>query len=211
MRIIMRYLELRQELSNYTVFSLADIRKLDGTFYHSRLNEWQKKGYIRKIISKYYMFSDIKIDDAALYCIANRIYSPSYVSLEMALSYHNLIPESVYAITSVSSRRKYSFETDIGQFYYRAMKPELFFGYEIVQSDNIAYKIADLEKSILDFLYLNPHYNTQKDFSELRFNQEVFWDNIDEYKLKSYVARFAQNKLSLRINRLLRVLKNDRY
>lgn len=205
----MRYIDLKQKLSEYIVFSLADINKLDGTFYHPRLNEWQKKGYIKKIVNKYYIFSDTQINDNILYCIANRIYSPSYISLEMALSYYNLIPESVYAVTSVSSRRKYSFNTKIGEFYYRAIKPKLFFGYKIIKEDNITYKIADFEKSILDFLYLNPHYVTRKDFSELRINREIFWENIDEQKLNHYIDHFAQKKLSARMKNLLRYLKND--
>ena len=41
--------------------------------------------------------------------VANKIYSPSYISLETALSYYGLIPESVYALTSVSTRKTISF------------------------------------------------------------------------------------------------------
>lgn len=203
----MRYLELKNSLKDYVIFSLSDIRQLDPNFHRRRLNEWQDRGYIQKIVKGYYTFKDIEVNEKALYLIANRIYGPSYVSLEMALSYYNLIPETVYVVTSVSSRRKYTFSTKIGRFHYRSVKPELFFGYDIVKDSGITYKIADFEKAILDFLYLNPGYEAQKDFSELRFNREIFWENINEQRLNKYLCRFAQKKLFARVNKLMKYLK----
>ena len=38
--------------------------------------------------------------------IANKLYGPSYVSFESALSYHGLIPEAVYTTTSACFQRK---------------------------------------------------------------------------------------------------------
>jgi len=206
----MKYLELKQKLSEYVTFSISDIRKADSNFYHSRLYEWQQKGYIKKIVKGYYIFSDTAVNDISLYHIANRIYAPSYISLEIALSYYNLLPETVYSVTSVSTKRTYKFSTPIGEFIYRSLKPGLFFGYQIVrENNNIAYKIADPEKALLDYLYFNPHYNTLKDYGELRINNEIFRETIKEEKLLSYVDRFGQKKLEVRAKKLLRYLKND--
>lgn len=206
----MKYLELKQKLSEYTIFSIADIRKLDANFYHPRLYEWQQKGYIKKIIKGYYIFSDTEVNENTLFYIANRIYSPSYISLEIALSHYNIIPETIYSVTSVSTKRTYKFSTPIGEFSYRSLKPELFFGYEIVSENNkITYKIADPEKALLDYLYFNPHYDTLKDYKELRINNEMFSENIKEEKLLSYVDRFKQNRLEVRVKKLLRYLNND--
>jgi len=205
----MRYLELKDKIGSYAVFSLSDIRQIDSNFHRRRLNEWQDKSYIQKIVKGYYFFTAAKINDSILYRIANRIYSPSYVSLEMALSHYSLIPESVYAVTSISTRRKYRFNTKIGRFYYRAVKPELFFGYKIIKDNENVYKIADFEKAILDFLYLNPRYETKKDFLGLRFNREIFWDSIDEQKMRRYLKRFSQKKLSARMDKLMGCLQND--
>ncbi len=36
-------------MREFTVFALADIFKIEPNFYRSRLNEWQKKGYIKKL------------------------------------------------------------------------------------------------------------------------------------------------------------------
>src|SRR3989338_7420397 len=109
----MQYTELKQALKDFTVFSLADIKSLGVIFYRRRLNEWQDKGYIKKLIRGYYIFSDLELNENVLFEIANRIYDPSYVSLEAALSYYGLIPESVYGISSVSTRRTYKFKTPV--------------------------------------------------------------------------------------------------
>lgn len=56
------------------------------------------------------------------YVIANRLYFPSYVSLDTALSYFNLIPETVYTITSVTPKPTREFEVDGLLFDYRRIK-----------------------------------------------------------------------------------------
>ncbi len=206
----MRYLKFKNSLKEYTVFSLNDIRKIDSNFRRRQLNEWQDKGYIRKIVKGYYIFSDRAVNEDTLYRIANKIYRPSYVSLEIALSHYSLIPESVYSVTSVSTKRTYNFSTPVGGFTYRTLKPELFFGYHIVRkNDDTPYKIAAPEKALLDYLYLNPHYDTLKDYRELRISSEMFWESIEEKKLLSYVEKFGQKKLKYRVEKLLRYLKND--
>jgi len=202
----MKYLELKENLKEFIVFSLNDIRKIEKNFYRRRLIEWQEKGYIKKIVRGYYIFADTEINDITLYHIANKIYAPSYISLEIALSYYNLIPETVYTVTSVSTKRTYRFTTPVGEFFYRSMKPELFFGYKIVKNNNITYMIAEPEKAFLDYMYLNPRYNTLKDYKELRINEEIFRKNINQGKLISYLERFSQKKLEGRINKLVRYL-----
>jgi predicted transcriptional regulator of viral defense system len=122
----MRYIDLENLFKDFTIFSLSDIRRIDASFHRRRLNEWQDRGYIKKIIRGYYISSDLEIDEHVLFEIANRIYRPSYISLETALSYYHLIPESVYGISSASTRRTYTFKTPIGEFSYKTIKPQLF-------------------------------------------------------------------------------------
>ena len=99
----MNYITFRNRFNHYKIFSVNDIKKSFIDFDSRRLVEWQEKGYIRKVINRWYVFSDIEVDDNMRFWIANRIYQPSYVSLESALSYYNLIPEAVYTTTSLTS------------------------------------------------------------------------------------------------------------
>ena len=55
------------------------------------------------------------------YLFAESIYSPSYLSFDFALSFHGLIPETVYSYTSATfeKRKKKTYQTSFGNFYYR--------------------------------------------------------------------------------------------
>jgi len=204
----MQYIELKKVLKDFTVFSLIDIKKVDSNFCRRRLNEWQDKGYIKKIIKGYYIFSDLEINENAFFEIANRIYSPSYISLEMALSYYHLIPESVYGITSASTHKTYRFKTQIAEFSYRTIKPNLFFGYNLTKYNNKYFKIASIEKTILDYFYLNPGIKNKNDFASLRFNSELFLKQINEEKFYKFLNKFNKKVLTKRINSFLKFLKN---
>lgn len=204
----MQYLELKEALSNYIVFSSQDIKKIDSTFYRSRLNDWQKKGYLKKIRRGFYIFSDQKLNESTLFLIANKIYPPSYISFEMALSFYNLIPESVYGITSSASGKTKKFTSEIGEFIYHHLKPELIFGYTLVSVGTCVFKIAEAEKAILDFLYINQRFKTEQDFSELRINQEEFRIKIDLKKFANYLAEFKNKSLENRAKKLLKYINH---
>ena len=206
----MQFIQLRQSFKDFTIFSLNDIRQLEPGFHRRRLNEWQAKGYIQKVIKEYYIFSDKSINENVLFEIANRIYKPSYISLEMALSHYQLIPESVYSITSVSTRRTYDFPSILGDFRYRTIKPDFFWGYEIFPYENKVYKMAEPEKTVLDFLYLNKQLRSNSDFESLRINGEMFFQKINLDKLFDYSHTLAQNTLSKRLDRFVKFLSSQR-
>lgn len=203
----MQFLQLKDKLKDFLVFSTKDIDKLDDSFYTQRLSEWQRKGYIKKITKEYYIFADLDLNEQLLFLIANKIYSPSYVSLEMAFSFYNLIPEAVYGITSVTSQKTHTFKTDFGEFIYRRMKPELIFGYKLFEYKNQNYKLAEIEKTVLDYFYLNSHLQTENDFSELRFNAEEFIGRANRENLYRYLEEFKNKNLEKRIKRFLKYIQ----
>jgi predicted transcriptional regulator of viral defense system len=200
----MQYIELKENLNEYVVFTLQDIKKIDPSFYRSRLNDWQNKGYIKKIRRGYYMFTDLSINESVLFSIANKIYFPSYISFEMALSNYGLIPESVYGITSATSNKTNRFNTAVGEFTYSHIKPELMFGYKLVALGGVIYKMAEIEKTILDYFYINSHLKTEADFFELRINEEEFKAKVDRVKLKKSLSVFNNKSLERRINNFLK-------
>lgn len=202
----MKYIELREKLAKYLVFSLQDIKKIDQKFYRTRLNEWQNQGYIKKIRRGYYRFADQNLNEPVLFHIANKIYSPSYISLEMAMSNFRLIPESVYGITSATTNKTNHFKTEIGEFIYHHLKDELMFGYKLVNFGDKSYKMAEIEKAVLDFFYLNPHRSTEADFFELRINKEEFKAQVDNKKLLRYLASFNNKSLEKIINKFLKYI-----
>lgn len=205
----MQYIELREHFKDFIVFSLNDIKKVEPSFHRQRLNEWQSKGYVKKIINEYYIFSDTKIDESALLVIANTIYHPSYASFETAFSYYHLIPEGVYTVTSATSRTTRKFHTESATFAYRHVKPELLFGYALAMYKNHTFKIAEIEKAVLDYLYLNPSMKTRADFKELRFNVVSFREQADVEKLKRYLVQFDSRALEKRVDTFLTFIANN--
>lgn len=203
----MNYRQLRDSMKDFTVFSLNEIRQVNPQFHRRRLNDWQGKGYIRKVIKGFYVFADRALDERALFEIANRIYKPSYVSLESALAHYQLIPESVFGVTSVSTRRTYSFSSELAEFRYRTVRPRLFFGYDMAGDGAKHIKIARPEKAVLDFLYLNPRIRSRADLESLRIDPDRFFETVPEKDLQAALARFAQKTLSTRVGRLLDVLR----
>jgi len=205
----MKFLDLKEALKGYTLFSVQEIKKIDPAFHRRRLSEWQEKGYIKKIIRGYYLFSDVELNEPVLFEIANRIHQPSYISLEMALSYYHLIPESVYGITSITSRKPYQYSTSLGEFRYRYLKPALFFGYELINyQPRKTFKIAYPEKVFLDFFYLNPQIKSPEDFESLRINSTQFWEQIDEHRMGQFVERIAQKRLIHTMHTFMEYMKH---
>ena len=204
----MNYIKLRKALKDFTLFSPNDIKRWDNGFFRARLNEWQNKGYLKKIVKGYYVFSDLELNDNVLYEIGNRIYRPSYISFQTALSYYGLIPESVYGMTSASTRKTYHFKTPIAEFVYRTIKPRLFFGYHLVKYDHKYFKMASMEKAILDYFYVNSYLKEKNGFESLRINQDIFFKQVHEEMLYQYLEKFAQKALTKRIESFLEFLKH---
>lgn len=192
----MQFFDLKAQLKDFRVFSIEDIEKIDPSFHKQRLSEWQKKGYIKKLRQGFYMFSDLSVDEHVLFLIAHRIYQPSYISLEMAFSLYHLIPESVYTVTSVTSRKTNNFRTETGSFSYRHIKPELMFGYELREYDDHRYAVAEIEKAVLDYLYLNPHIRDVADFDGLRLNISEFKAQANMETFSKYLEAFKSKALS---------------
>jgi predicted transcriptional regulator of viral defense system len=184
------------------VFSVREIGKYFPGFDNRRLVEWQKKGYIQKIRNQYYRFENHKVDEGYLFYCANTIYTPSYVSLESALSFYGFIPEGVFQITSCTTLKTNTFETPAGNFDYRNLKPSLFFGYNLKPWNGHHYAIAGPEKTVIDYLYLHAEMNGADDFESLRWNAIEIKNTLSFDILNGYVKYIDSKALTNRITHL---------
>lgn len=204
----MNFVDFKNKLANFTVFSLLDIKKIYPNFSKNRLTEWQRKKYILRVGRGYYMFTNAtEINEQLLYYVANTIYAPSYVSLEAALSFYNLIPEGVYTITSVTTKKTYDIQNQLAAFSYRNLKERLFFGYKLIPYNNKTIQLADPEKTILDYFYLNAQCTTAASMQELRFNETECKKIINYTLLRQYLSYFNNQALTKRINVFLRTIQ----
>ena len=172
-KYIVRFRDFETRMQFLPAFNLNDVRKFDPGFHREQLSDWLGREYIKPLAGGYYLLADIQVDESTLFMLANKIYEPSYVSLESALAYYQVIPEAVLGVTSVSSRKTKQFDIEWGRLSYRSIKPCLMFGYQVVEKDKkIKYKIASLEKAVLDYLYRNSDIESSEDFEGLRWNKE---------------------------------------
>jgi predicted transcriptional regulator of viral defense system len=166
--------------------------------------EWQDKGYLVRIVNRWYMLADAQRSLGLDCLIANRIYAPSYVSLQSAWAYYGLIPEGVYQITSVSTLKTHTFRTTTGVFSYRHVKPAMLFGYHLIDAGGHSFKIAEPEKLVIDHLYLNTKLKSPDDFEGLRINQPRLHELVSPDRLSDYLTIVKNKALEKRINVFLK-------
>lgn len=203
----MKYIDFYHYFKDKPLINLADIKNIEPDFDSRRLYEWQKNGYLKKINNNFYLFADQKISESHLLYIANQLYSPSYISLEYVLAYYSLIPETVYQLTSVTTRKTKKIENDLGAFNYNNCKSDLFFGYSVIQAkQNFSYKIAEPEKAVLDLLYLRKDLADKDSLIELRINSGIFKEKIDSDRLAKYQKAYNSKTINKKIDNLLAIL-----
>ncbi len=201
----MKFNKIYNILEELEIFSINDLRKIDSKFEKKKIYLWKKKWLIKNIYRWYYILNNKKIDTNFLYKIANTIYSPSYISMESALSYYNLIPEAVYTITSISTRKTNNINNEYLDLSYKSIKSDFFWWYKIINyKEN--YLIADIEKTLLDFFYLNKEINNKNDIIWLRLNSDVLKNNIDKNKIEKYLKIFNKKFLYKKIELLFNLL-----
>lgn len=125
-----------------------------------------KAGEILRIKRGLYVLApEYRKSEPPPFTIAALLYSPSHISLETALAYHGLIPEAVYQVASVTTRRRHVFETPLGVFSYHCVpcqNPAA--GVEGVKLHQSFWAfVATPLRAIADLLYLNRAITWQKD------------------------------------------------
>ena len=128
---------------------------------------------------------------------ANLIQPNSYISLEYALAYYNLIPEKIVSYTFVTTTKTKQLNTPLGFFRYRKIKPELYFGYKQIFYEGFFYNLAEPYKAVFDFLYFLPYY---KDFykNNLQENLRINWyalPELERIKLYDLIDKTKSKKL----------------
>ncbi len=205
----MTFREFEEKFFAFPVISVAEVEKAFPGFDRNALTRWQGKGYLEKIRQGYYrLTSRLLTGDADRFIVANRIYHPSYVSLQSAMRWYDFIPEGVFTVTSITTLKTTSFETPIGAFQYRNLKKELFFGYRLEKSGEFHFKIADPEKTMLDFLHLHPDAGNEDGLHELRLNVFELKEKINWEKMERYLSLFASKALKGRVELLKKFMMN---
>jgi len=139
------------------------------------------KDIIRIKKGLYVLGKKLRRDPVNRELLGNLIYGPSYISLEYALSMHQLIPERAETVTSVTLNKTKSFSTPMGNFTYRHVKSAYYSLGQYIQflPDGRSYLLACPEKALADKVYFSNRLYTVSDlkaylFDDLRIDYKDF-------------------------------------
>jgi hypothetical protein len=198
----MKYNELASAIKA-PVFSRNDLVMSGHKVLDYQLSLWVKKGYLIRLKNGLYAFSRER-EKLRGEGVAFLMYQPSYLSLESALAWYGFIPEIVYGYTSITARITRTFENVCGRFIYRHVKSELFWGYVQMKTDHGPYLLAEPEKALLDYFYLNlAGINSDNDFNNIRLNEEEMEKTLDREKFLKYLEVFGMKKMEKWVRRCL--------
>ena len=130
--------------------------------------------------------------------IANHIYGPSYVSMESALRYYGLIPESIHIVRSLAIKRSRVFENSISRFEYINCSDDYFpigINQEIV--GDYSFLIASPEKALCDLIAFTPEVRPRFIKSllsyleeDIRLDMEAFYEmNVNIFQQCAEVGK----------------------
>jgi predicted transcriptional regulator of viral defense system len=154
--------------SRLKIFTFSDLKRLfrielDNSAYKTA-ERLVKKGLLSRLRKGLYASFFNTLDD---FEIANRLYPPSYISLETALSFYGMLSGFPYLITSVTFRKTKRIETVNKEFEYVHIQKEFFRDYE--KQNN--FLIALPEKALIDEVYFVSKGWRKIDFHELDYSK----------------------------------------
>ena len=192
----MKLAEIVSATRTMPYFDLATIAHLSGEPRQSlrmQLSRLVRQGKVKSLRRGMYALGEpyrkVSPNPALL---ANRIYTPSYLSFHWALGYYGLIPENVVLFSSATTRGPRLFANEFGRFQYTHIKPDCFAGYQTEAMDGQKVLIAVPEKALLDLWHIENGEWTTERIAGMRFqNLEM----VSLKKLNKYAEMFHSPRL----------------
>lgn len=182
----MKWIEIERQLAaaGFNMFSDHEFKRITQTSPVAAkflLIRYTRRGLLCRLKRGLYA---VKSRMPASWAVANRLYMPSYISLTCALSYYGMIPETVYSVTSVTTKGTREFETEGISYAYRTIKRRAFAGYGSIEIQGSPVLIADREKALADYLYF-------VFLKKESLNARLSLRKVNRRKLEDYLGSFG--------------------
>lgn len=169
-----------------TIFSLKEISLMFPEFAYknlkSKLSYFVSTGKLKRVRKGIYAKENFNSLE-----LANKIYTPSYISLETVLEKEGIVFQK-YETIFVSSYLTRRIKVEDQEIFYRKIKDEVLLNSLGVKEEN-SYFIASKERAFLDAVFIYKDYH----FDNLR---PLDWEKIKEiekiYSSKTLVKRVIQ-------------------
>jgi predicted transcriptional regulator of viral defense system len=188
----MKWIEIEDKLraTGLALFTSQEFRRAlggGGAAAKMQLVRAVKKGLVQKLKDNRGLYALPK-HPLHPWLVANRLLRPSYVSLETAMAHYGLLPESVYAVTSVTTRTTRSFQSLGRLFTYQKVKASAFGGYRPMDLDGQSVWVAEPEKAIADYLYF-------VHLGKKTLSERLRWSTLSRAKVRHYLGSFERPAL----------------
>jgi predicted transcriptional regulator of viral defense system len=164
--------------------NLARKHKLSERVVRDALRRYEALGLVERVSTKIYInhfnqqFSPRDL--------VNVLRPRSYISLESALVERGIITQSPSILTCVTPGYPQTFRGKSVSIVYRKISPGLYWGYEEKATRYNKYLIAEPEKALLDWIYLNRQEGLPTPLDELQLQF------LTPAKLRDYALRFPR-------------------
>lgn len=200
--------ELLTPFEGMPYFTIEGFRQIAGMnspdqVVRNSLYRWVKAGHLLQLKKGVYMtrrFYEQHRGDYLFSAAVSAVLIPqSYVSLEFILQRHNLLTEVTYPITCMTLKVTRRIVNEIGTYWYRNIRPDLYRGFTITEYFGIRIAQATVGKALFDYLYLRPlpaAYRSMKLnlAEELRLNLEEL-SRADRDEFSKFVEESQSRKM----------------
>ena len=201
-----RILELAETLPSFSAANLAPLGE-NRKYLNIILSRYVQRGMVSRLRKDLYVTRNYLnhaerrgIFTEYVEFVANKLYSPSYLSLDYVLHEHNLLTEIPRNITSVGLRKTDHFSNNLGNFIYHKIKENLFMGFKVVTKGEFSILKATKAKALFDFLYFRKRLLVNhKTVAALRLNLEEFTKS-DFKELSGYIIKEGSIKMQEIVN-----------
>jgi predicted transcriptional regulator of viral defense system len=186
-----QYIEEMLEKQGVTVFTSQELRRAAGLSAASAkhlLIRYVKKGIVLKLKENRGLYC-FKRKPPHPWLVANRLFRPSYISLETALTHYGAIPESVYGVTSVTPLATKTFHALNTAFSFQKIKKAAYAGYRPIDIEGTTVLVAEPEKALADYLYF-------VHLGKKTLNDRIRWTAFKKTAILRYLKLFERPKLS---------------
>jgi len=189
------YVQQSLQVKGVRLFSPPDFQRIFGVSLRGAqefIKDHRDDLFFKIRNGLYALRADLPQEEA----IANRLYAPSYISFEYALARYGIIPESVYAVTSATTRITREFIVNNKSFAYSRIKKKAYRGYRAEKIGGITVLIAEPEKALVDYLYF-------VDLKRKTLNERLNVRKVNKKAVMEYARLFARKSLIKLVKEIL--------
>ena len=193
------------------VFTMPEARRvlrMDGPRLRKLLFDLADSRWIERIEKGKYALIPMEAGPGANYgthpfILARKMVAPYYIGFASALNYHGITEQVGRTVYVASTRQKKPIDFHATRYSFVNIGKPRFFGYKEEWIGKVKFNISDVEKTVIDCLYL-PEYGLG-----LSETVKAFKAKPDIGKMRDYALRMKSGSLVKRLGFLLDSLGAD--